>query len=88
MAANPDHVVSGGTKYRGLPGENGLFAGQAAPAQMQQPVYPEPTQQQPQVSPQGPAGVAVTRTPQGGTGTIDGRYASGFMNPKRRGGLV
>ena len=49
---NPDHQAAGGTKYRGLPGENGIFAGQMAP-KMQQPMYPQPTQQQPQVSPQG-----------------------------------
>ena len=48
---NPDHQAAGGTKYKGLPGDNGLFAGQIAP-QMQQPMYPQPTQQ-PQVSPQG-----------------------------------
>ena len=32
---NPDHQAAGGTKYRGLPGEGGLFAGQMAPAQQQ-----------------------------------------------------
>jgi hypothetical protein len=36
MQENPDHVVAGGTKYKGLPGENGLFAGQEAPQQAQQ----------------------------------------------------
>jgi hypothetical protein len=69
---NPDHQAAGGTKYKGLPGQNGLFAGQVSP-QMQQPMYQQPTQQQPtqqqpQMSPQSP-------------------YSpSSFMNPKRRGG--
>ena len=64
---NPDHQAAGGTKYKGLPGENGLFAGQApqqpqvaqqAPQQpMGQPqagVMPAPQQQQPQVAQQQP----------------------------------
>ena len=85
MRENPDHVVSGGTKYSGLPGENGMFNGQQAPApQMQQPMYPQPTQQQPQVSPQGPAGIGVTRQPQGPVN--EGYVKNSFMNPKRRGG--
>jgi hypothetical protein len=46
---NPDHQIAGGTKYKGLPGENGLFSGQAAP-QVQQPTYQQPTQQQPVMS--------------------------------------
>ena len=37
MAQNPDHVVSGGTKYSGLPGQNGLFAGQQPQAAPQVP---------------------------------------------------
>ena len=67
---NPDHQAAGGTKYSGLPGENGMFNGQQAPApqmsQMQQPMYPQPTQQQPQASPQ--------------------YLKNSFMNPRRRGG--
>ena len=40
MKENPDHVVSGGTKFSGLPGQNGLFNQSApAPAQPQQPQY-------------------------------------------------
>jgi hypothetical protein len=70
---NPNHQAAGGTQYKGLPGENGLFVGQQPQPQMQQPMYPQPTQQQPQVAPQVPAGVGVK---------------NGFMNPKRRGGGV
>jgi hypothetical protein len=33
---NPDHQAAGGTKYSGLPGENGMFSGQAPPQQAQQ----------------------------------------------------
>jgi hypothetical protein len=32
---NPDHQAAGGTKFSGLPGQNGLFSGQVAPAQQQ-----------------------------------------------------
>jgi hypothetical protein len=98
---NPDHQAAGGTKYSGLPGENGLFAGQMAQGmqdqqgqqQVGQPTYPQPTQQQPQVSPQAPPGgvppgVAVTRMPQVANGPVNGRRANGFINPKRRGGPI
>ena len=33
---NPDHQAAGGTKYSGLPGQNGLFSGQAAQPQQPQ----------------------------------------------------
>jgi hypothetical protein len=33
---NPNHQAAGGTQYKGLPGENGLFGGQQTPQQQQQ----------------------------------------------------
>jgi hypothetical protein len=51
---NPDHRAAGGTKYSGLPGEGGLFAGQAAPQQAQQ---AQQGMQQPTAQPQ--AGVML-----------------------------
>ena len=42
---NPDHQAAGGNKFSGLPGENGLFSGQA-PQQAQQ--APQQAQQAPQ----------------------------------------
>lgn len=38
---NPDHRAAGGTKYSGLPGQNGLFSGQVAPAQQQAAATPD-----------------------------------------------
>jgi hypothetical protein len=46
---NPDHQAAGGTKYSGLPGQNGLFEGQAAQPQQPQ-VAPQQQPQQPQMS--------------------------------------
>lgn len=43
---NPDHQAAGGTMHRGLPGENGLFAGQQPQAPQQ-----GPQAQQPQTPP-------------------------------------
>ena len=45
---NPDHQAAGGTKYSGLPGENGMFSGQAP----QQPQVAQQAPQQPMGQPQ------------------------------------
>ena len=63
---NPNHQAAGGTQYKGLPGENGLFAGQQPQMQMQQPMYPQPTQQQPQVAPQATPGSFMNPKRRGG----------------------
>lgn len=77
---NPDHQAAGGTKYKGLPGQGGLFAGQTAPAQqMQQPAYQQPTQQQPQAM-QGTAQVA-----QVAPAAAPGYVHNGFMGGRKRG---
>ena len=65
---NPNHQAAGGTQYKGLPGQNGLFAGQQQPPQMQvqKPMYPQPTQQQPQVAPQATPGSFMNPKRRGG----------------------
>lgn len=80
---NPDHRAVGGTKYKGLPGEDGMFAAQQ-PQQQMAPQQQQMAPQQPQVAPQQPqmAPQMAPQQPPQQPQMSQGMPPNGGMNPE------